>query len=163
MCADPKVMTCNPHNCHPFEEVRAAAKAFVDNLYFPYDRVAVVTLDQQITLAQNLTTDHDVAIAALDALTVMPEPGDPPCNYAPGQDWVNGVWSPIGVLDPSGCTTTNLGGGLRGAGSALTDPTFMRSDSLWVVVLITDGAANHALALPGYPNGYCPATYLAAG
>ncbi len=38
---------CNPiHNCHPFEEVKDAAKAFVDQMYFPYDRVAVVTFDR---------------------------------------------------------------------------------------------------------------------
>ena len=37
---------CNPiHDCHPFEEVKDAAKAFVDQMYFPYDRVAVVTFD----------------------------------------------------------------------------------------------------------------------
>jgi len=37
---------CNAVNsCHPFEEVKDAAIAFVEQLYFPYDRVAIVTFD----------------------------------------------------------------------------------------------------------------------
>jgi hypothetical protein len=32
-------------DCHPFKEVKAAAAAFVDQLYFPYDRVAIVTFN----------------------------------------------------------------------------------------------------------------------
>jgi Flp pilus assembly protein TadG len=48
-------------------------------------------------------------------------------------------WSP----DPSAisaCNTTNIGGGLRYAGAQFG--TEKREDALWVVVLLTDGAAN---------------------
>ena len=60
--------------------------------------------------------------------------------------------------DPSSCTTTNIGGGLLEAGNLLGDPDEMRDDALWVVVLLTDGAANATTADPadGFPFGYCP-------
>ncbi len=32
--------------CRPFFEVKRAAVSFVEQLYFPYDRVAVVTFDK---------------------------------------------------------------------------------------------------------------------
>lgn len=33
-------------NCKPFDDVKRAADSFVDQLFFPYDRVAVVTFDR---------------------------------------------------------------------------------------------------------------------
>jgi hypothetical protein len=42
--------------------------------------------------------------------------------------------------DPSGCTTTDLGGGLLVAGDEFS--VSPRQGSLWVVVLLTDGSAN---------------------
>ena len=38
-----------PGECHPFEEVKHAAVDFVDRLYYPYDRVSVVTFDKSAT------------------------------------------------------------------------------------------------------------------
>jgi hypothetical protein len=39
-----------PGECHPFEEVKQAAVNFIEGfLYFPYDRVAIVTFDRQAT------------------------------------------------------------------------------------------------------------------
>lgn len=147
--------TCNPtDSCQPFEGVRAAAMAFINNLYFPYDRAAIVTFDRGVHIDQNLTDDRDVALNALANLTVYPRPGNPPCDYAPIADPLNPLFP--GQPDPSGCTTTNIGGGLLGGATVLSDPNFMRRDSLWVVVLLTDGAANHTLPMPGFPNGYCP-------
>jgi len=146
--------SCNPNSCQPFEGVRAAAMGFIDNLYFPYDRAAIVTFDRGVHINQNLTDDRDVALNALANITVYPRPGNPPCDYAPIVDPLNPLFP--GQPDPSGCTTTNIGGGLLGGATVLSDPNFMRRDSLWVVVLLTDGAANHTLPMPGFPNGYCP-------
>ena len=147
--------TCNPtDSCQPFEGVRAAAMAFINNLYFPYDRAAIVTFDRGVHINQNLTDDRDAALNALANLTVYPRPGNPPCDYAPIVDPLNPLFP--GQMDPSGCTTTNIGGGLLGAATVLSDPNFMRRDALWVMVLLTDGAANHTVPMPGYPNGYCP-------
>ncbi len=68
--------------------------------------------------------------------------------------------------DPSTCTTTNIGGGLYWAAQLLS--TSGREDALWIVILLTDGAANATLPNSGddlrsaatlrasLPVGYCP-------
>jgi hypothetical protein len=68
-----------------------------------------------------------------------------------GLDWcLAGYTDPP---DPSHYTTTNLGGGLEMAGNQLA--TDVRQQTLWVVILLTDGVAN-----AGYggsdPTYYCP-------
>jgi hypothetical protein len=72
----------------------------------------------------------------------------------------DGTWSGGGIYGGkdeaiSACTTTNIGGGLRRAGEQFAFDK--RTDALWVVVLLTDGAANATYALehdidPGYPT-----------
>ncbi len=150
--SDPSL--CNPNHCEPFKSVRTAATGFIDNLYFPYDRLAIVTFDRSPALNQPLTTVKGDALASLNSITLNLQPGDPPCNFIPSAES-----TPI-QPDPSGCTTTNIGGGILGAASALTDSGLARYDSLWVVVLLTDGAANHTDPQPAgvFPNGYCPAS-----
>ena len=80
---------CNPTNtCHPFLEIKEAAKALVDKLYFPYDHVAIVTFDRDAHEALSLTgdgygIDYDTMTSAqikaairanIDALTVFQPP-----------------------------------------------------------------------------------------
>ena len=133
---------CNPiDDCHPFEEVRDNAKLLVERTYFPYDRVGLVTFDREATLELALedgTTEADV-LNALDAMQVFSQP---PC---PG-------WDLSG--DPRGCTSTNIADGLRFAGTEFCkdkngnsncDPDEMREEAVWIVVLLTDGAANAAI------------------
>lgn len=49
---------CNLTNsCHPFREIKDAAKSLVEQLYFPYDRVAIVTYDRDAHEALSLTGD----------------------------------------------------------------------------------------------------------
>ncbi len=141
---DPAV--CNPtKTCHPFEEVRAAAIAFVNRMDFPYDRVAIVTFDRSATLVQTLTNDRDALLAAINGLTVFQlDPGSPPCStyYPP---------------NPQACTSTNQGGGLKVANAAFFTPS-PRLEALWVTVHLSDGAANASGPEDGYPYGFCPAT-----
>jgi hypothetical protein len=148
---------CNPiDDCHPFEEVRQNAKLLVERTYFPYDRVGLVTFDREATLElalENGTTEADV----LDALDAMQVYSQPPC---PG-------WDLSG--DPRGCTSTNIADGLRFAGTEFCkdkngnsncDPDEMREEAVWIVVLLTDGAANAAInaaAPPDKPDRWlCP-------
>jgi len=49
-----------PGECHPFEEVKSSAMKFVDSLYFPYDRVAIVTFDKTSGFTQSGGTEHDI-------------------------------------------------------------------------------------------------------
>ena len=58
--------------------------------------------------------------------------------------------------DVSSCTTTNTGGALRLAGDTFNLQP--RKDAVWVVVLLTDGAADASDHQPSFPYGYCPST-----
>lgn len=76
---DPNV--CNPNGCHPFEEVKDAAKTFVNKMmYFPYDRVSLVTFNRTADLILPLSDQKggDTITPALTGLTVF---NPPSCLY----------------------------------------------------------------------------------
>ena len=92
---------------------------------------------------------------------------NPPTNYL----WLDclSCWDADGVAGSpegewSGLPTTNIGGGLLLAGNMFAKNT--REESLWVVVLLTDGMANATFPADSppdnitefstYPMGYCP-------
>ncbi len=80
-----------------------------------------------------------------------------PTNYwglvGQGQDWCLTTYTKTPPPDPSHYTTTNIGGGLQMAGQEFTtDP---RQQTLWVVILLTDGQANVGYGGSG-PSYYCP-------
>jgi Flp pilus assembly protein TadG len=56
--------------------------------------------------------------------------------------------------DPSTYTTTNIGAGLQLAGNELANDN--RQDSLWVVILLTDGVPNGGHDSSSPPNYFCP-------
>ncbi len=75
----------------------------------------------------------------------------------PGYDNYLGPECPIfhDTGNPSTCTTTNIGGAIAKASETLadTDPAIGgRRDALWVVILLTDGAANA-------PASFCPSDW----
>ena len=69
------------------------------------------------------------------------------------------TWAPPGQPDPSACTNTSTGGGLKLAAGQFGLPP-IRQESVWVVILLTDGAANasETNAVTGQSNKYCPAS-----
>ncbi len=147
--ADPTGIDGFPGDCHPFQEVKAAAVAFLSGfVYAPYDRVSIVTFAQVPTLQQPITSTATITdtINLVKGLQVsIPPSTTPTCTYPP---------------DPSGCTNTSIGGGLAVAGNEFARPP-IRQDSLWVVILLTDGAANASQPDPLDPakvNRYCPDT-----
>jgi hypothetical protein len=126
-------------DCHPFEEVRKASEALLSRMYFPYDRMAVVTYAElggvQISLASgNALTP---VFNTLEAMEVSPDPGNPPCNFGAGGD-------------PRGCTGTNTSAGLLFGGNLFGDPNNdgvqspgeIREEAVWIMILLSDGAAN---------------------
>ncbi len=66
-----------PGECQPFEKVKAAALDFVDQLFFPYDRVGIVTFDryahETLTLS-NVQGDIETAINNLQVFEAEPCP-----------------------------------------------------------------------------------------
>lgn len=157
--------TIDEHKCHPFEEVREAAKALVNRMYFPYDRISIVTFGRkpiiQLELDDNKAPQpcgvnpdpQTCALSVLDNLEVELEPDT--AVDCPG-------WSP----DPSGCMSTNTGDGLRQAGgrfclddvivNGLCDRPEMREEAVWIVVIVSDGAANAGLVSESPDIWYCP-------
>jgi Flp pilus assembly protein TadG len=127
--SDPNWPACNAsHTCLPFEYVREAARTFIGKMYYPYDRVAIVTFDAGANVVHELTTNESDLESALDSIELI-------------EGTMCG--SPI---DPGGCVTTNLTSGLIAGGDrlALPAPDGGRQESLWVVVVLSDGAANQA-------------------
>ncbi len=187
-----------PGECHPFEEVKDAANRFLSNLYFPYDRVTIVTFDKNATThllfhencdatlhpsgctADEIKTKITDTIKGLtvydadnrscpdgasDGFPCLPyctqaivdqgfcnhdypqnfiDQNDPNAvfggsfdcgRYADGSDYHYGP-----NFDPHECMTTDIASGLYEAGTDFGDA--IRQSSLWVVVILTDGAAN---------------------
>jgi len=173
---------CNGDDaCHPFEEVKAAALNFIDRIIdLPpgeeQDRLGLVffsngwesdTANFKGTglvnpgwINTNADAHNHVSNMRVYSPSVCPgglggPPG--PCrNYEyPGGPYV-GFECPEfrDTGDPSSCTTTNIGGGLRlGAQLFNFQP---KDDALWIIVLLTDGAANASDEDTGFPYGYCP-------
>ncbi len=142
--------------CWPFEDVRYAAHKLVERMYFPYDRLSIVTFGRtpQIWLELDDTDslpsvciglENDpkrCAHKVLDGIQVEPSPlGDPLLCEG---------------TTPRGCMSTNIGDGLVQAGARFCvdeGPPFngdcdreeMREEAVWIVLLLTDGAANAAI------------------
>lgn len=119
------------YDCHPFKEVATAARSFVNQMYFPFDRVSVIGFSSGPTTSSDpdftdLIGNGTTVRNAIDAMNPQPLPACP--GYSVG--------------DVSGCMSTNIADGLLSAHDQLAangDP-----EAVWVVVLLTDGAANQA-------------------
>jgi hypothetical protein len=166
-------------DCHPFEEVRAAALGLVDRLYFPYDRIAIVTFAGTglpvMALGNGGPYDGgqggDNENAVRDCLEVGV---GGPCSFdmdgggplpASGQIEVSlnplrGPGNPCNPPDARGCTNTNTAEGMQIAGNLFGDPNLngtqaageIRDEAVWVVILLTDGGANAARVSPSAPE-----------
>lgn len=198
---DPSICNANntgdttPGECHPFEEVKVAALNFIDQMYFPYDRIGIVTFDTWPNISNNSTTPPDPATPVLElsnsyatvqgALRQLmvyqgqpcPDPGVDFSNYDgyPGrcrfydttpkylggycpQQKYNIVHGLPADITEAFCNNTNIGGGLQIAGNTFSTATPVRDNSLWVVILLTDGIPNMGTDVDGDP--YCPDIYI---
>jgi hypothetical protein len=128
-------------DCHPFEEVRAASMALAGRMNFPYDRMAVVTFSDVGELQLSLAAGASLSSVApvLDAIEVSRDPFitlRPPCEPSGG--------------DPRGCPNTNPADGLMVGGNLFGDPNAdgiqspgeLRQEAVWILILLSDGAAN---------------------
>lgn len=193
--------------CMPFQTLKNASRDFIEQLFFPFDRVGVVTFGRYANVELELTNDKQAILDAIDNLKVYSgvpcpffyedsyDPGNiilaednsacrlyktsqgADSSFAPGgsrwdtpptnADTANWSFSEVfcpqtalylnGDVDMNAlrghCNSTNMGAGLALAGNELANPTRTRDESLWVVIVLADGAANVA-----YSNGQllCP-------
>lgn len=171
--------------CQPLDAVKEAAIAFSETLNYGYDRVAIVSLTGQETsngtrypttvlpLSSNKTTVQ----AAINSLRVFtPRVCDNNATFANVADGV--CIHLLNTSNPStfqsvkchyyelrtlggffpkypSCPSSNVGGALRLAGSALSGND-RRLDSFWVVLVLLSGPANATDTPSNYPGGISP-------
>jgi hypothetical protein len=171
----------NESICQPFRAILDAADDFINLLYEDYDRVSIITFAQYATVQLAMSSDFNDVRTTLQNLKVTEGRGI--CPYESGTAPASPVdmngpcrvydstfqfvafdcaynWPPVN--DPSKCGTTNIGEGLYWAGNVLggtypyyiSNQPLLREDSLWVVILLTDGAANAAYDSENVP--ICP-------
>ncbi len=176
---DPNV--CNLDNtCQPMKVVKDTALDFLNTLYFPYDRVSVVTMtghtDRNPVEVLPLTSNKAAIVTAINDIKVF-EPRDCDGSLTEGSclyhDPTTGVFLgeaceiyqiTIGgvdpaTADPSSCPSSNVGGALKLARISFTeDPVHTRLDAFWVVVSLIGGPANATDVTDpvNYPHGFCP-------
>jgi hypothetical protein len=148
ICNDVDVAPGIQGQCKPFEDVRDAALSLVNRMYFPYDRMAVVSFDvnavPQLQLIDPNSDKPSHIISAIGNLLVYKLPS------CPGWD---------ASKDPTGCTNTNIADGLLVGGNEFG--LSLRQEAVPILILLSDGAANAATDNAG--NFICPNTTGVSG
>jgi len=161
-------------DCHPFEEVREAANRLVDRMYFPYDRLGIVTIGRLASAELELDDDDppDPCVGISDPNTCAKsviEGLDPVLESDVDADCPNFLVTG----DPRGCGSTNTGDGMRvaagmycrdavaygGDGDGNCDRNEMREEAVWVALVLSDGVVNAAsdVVPPTVPSDWwCP-------
>jgi len=170
---DPAV--CNATDtCMPFKRVKDAALELVDRMFFPYDRVAVVTYTDQPPgtsrtandVVQELTANEADVVNAIASLQTFQPPDCPyeglcldrTPGYYDGLDCFHPDFVSVG--NPFACTGSDVGSAMRRAGIEFSREP-IRTDSFWAVLVLMGGPAN-AGPLSNLPS-VCPsATWFSA-
>lgn len=125
--------------CQPFLKTKEAAVSFIKRLYPDYDRVAIINFNESgnptVPMTYRLNDGSGSAIDQInhmDVYAIRPDgsTGHIPCNSdtPPSEAWK--------------CGSSNIGAGLILAHDEFANPATYRADSLWVTILLVDGAAN---------------------
>ncbi len=125
--------------CQPFLKTKEAAVSFIKRLYPNYDRVAIINLnesgDRTVPMTYHLNNGPGSAVDRIndmDVYAIRPDglTGHIACNSStPPEE----VWK---------CGSSNIGAGLIRAHDEFGLAVPYRADSLWVTILLVDGAAN---------------------
>lgn len=179
--ADDDPSVCNDNNtCEPMRAVKNVAIDFIDTLYFPYDRVAIIAMTSQTPGGDRyrvevlpLTSDRTTVTNAINGVKVFePRVCDGSDTEGSCLNYGGGVFtgaicqiyenhSNEASANPSSCPSSNVGGVLNLARYALLgsgDEDNQRLDAFWVVVALIGGPANATdIDDPtDFPNGFCP-------
>jgi hypothetical protein len=160
-------LTCSPSkSCQPFEDVRTNAYRLVNKLYFPYDRVAIVTFSRRVLVYDHATSNFRQLSGITDT------------GFLSGTLMISDKAEALGVLNDNakfnidtcergvGCTSndmpgtgytanTNTGGAIRVATSVLAVQGRMRG-SVWMMLLLSDGSPNVTDSWSQFTGGFCP-------
>jgi hypothetical protein len=159
-------------DCHPFEEVRDAAHLLVERMYYPYDRLGIVTFATLATVNLELdpndppqpcglvdVTDPVDLKACADSVIDSLDPEEEADVASSCPNW-------YATGDPRGCMSTNTGDGLwmtggmycrdavafGGNGDGDCDRDEMREEAVWIAIVLSDGVANAGtVTLPNPP------------
>jgi hypothetical protein len=144
------------NNGNPVIGIKGAANFFIDQLDPRYDRVGVVSYAQEGVQVIGLSADYNAVKAKINALNAFDHQG-PPYTLCPNDRWDDKAPSSYRG-DPSCAKQTNIGDGIMVAHSKIAlpyDPITKtgggRIDSIWSVVLLTDGIANAYRECSGCP------------
>jgi Flp pilus assembly protein TadG len=173
--------------CQPFKQVKDAARLFIKRLDFTRgDRVVLVTFDRAgIPYDPDGTTgplrplmrSEALAIQTLNERIGVQVNSSGKYNKCDRQNVADADWTawlagtrttrpdmrPNAYETLASCGNTNVGGGILAANDAITDPIDIRREAVWVMIILTDGAANVTNSVGGVTNsneygywGYCP-------
>jgi hypothetical protein len=133
--------------CQPFKQVRDAARKFLRKLDFVRgDRVAIINFDKSAHLQTApgatvpIITDKTTAIRVLDYLVgvyIDPSQSSVACASSSGVNSTNrNYWT------MAQCPDNNTGDAILQATAALTNPAYIRRESVWTIVMLSDGYPN---------------------
>lgn len=173
--------------CQPFKDVKDAARLFIKQLDFVRgDRVVLVTFDRagvaydpdgDDPTFRPLLRSEQAAIETLNqkvGVLVNPSGIHNYCEeFMTAQvlwpQWLSGELTeepprrPLAYESVAPCGNTNIGGGILAASNAITDPVDIRYEAVWVMIVLSDGAANVTDRVSDATNvrdygryGYCP-------
>jgi hypothetical protein len=148
---DPTDPNANPccMPCDPMYKVVEAAQNFVGRLREPFDRVSIVTFDRDGGIEIPMGTNMGDAMTAVAGLQVYDEPE---CLYNEGVSPATGSQVENYWL----CQNTNIGAGLAFGTNQFVTSTLRRDESVWVMIVLSDGAANVAKGVTVEGSDFCP-------
>jgi hypothetical protein len=144
---------------------------FAAQMYYPYDRVAVVSFDRQARLWVDLNGGTSFATVqnAIQSIRVYDPSQNASTAQCAGMDCTSGNCIPVPVFepgagnDPRPCPSSNLQGALRLAYSVLAEQgRRAETGALWSIVILSDAAANTTDPSTSSPDeatrnfGLCP-------
>ncbi|MCS7250903.1 MAG: VWA domain-containing protein [Anaerolineae bacterium] len=157
---------CNPGDrCVPMRQVRQAALNFAEQMYYPYDRVAVVSFDRQARLHVDLNSGNSLQSVrdAILGIQVYDQSLFPDTAVCAGMYCSQGNCQPVpqrvpGLgVDPRPCPSSNVAGALRLAYNVLaTQGRRDEQGALWAIVMLSDASPNATDPMEGLPYGLCP-------
>ena len=156
------------NTCQPFEQVKSAAREFVDQLFFPYDRVGIVTFDRYPQTFLELTNDKQDILDAIDELKVY---SGEPCPFFYESTYPTMIISDIQLADNNsvcrlykqseGADNTFLPGGTRWS----TPPTGADASNWSFSEMFCPQTELYLAGVPDMNNrrGHCNSTNMGAG